>query len=487
MKAYFSEHKRDVAIVAGIVLFCLFFFINPLQLTNQQNAVLSIAVLMISWWVLEAMPLAVVALVPIVLFPIFNISPVKEVTRSYADPMIFLFMGGFFIALAIEKWNLHKRIALSIINITGTNGDRIILGFILSTGFLSFWLSNTATTMMMFPIALSVIHVMKERENESGNMKNFSTVLMLSIAYASNFAFGTIIATPPNVAYVGYIQERFQYSIGFADWMKMFMPLSILMMLCLYVVTVKWLFPNRIKHSPEGKKFIRESLKELGPVSLSEKRVLIVFITTVLLWVFKDLINNMQHYIKLDDTMIAMTGGLSLFMIPSGKSADKKSLRLLHWKDTGKMAWGILILFGGGITLAKSLEEAQLMNRLGEFIASFSTGNLFMMIVIVTTLSVFLSEVMSNVAQVIVMAPVITSVALALNMDPLQLGLPMTIGATCAGMLPMGTPPNAIVFSSGHIKLNDMLKTGFVMNLISIVLVSLFCYFILPMIMHILN
>lgn len=484
MKKQFSQYRNELAILAGVAFFLFFFLADPLSLAFKARLVLAVAILMISWWVLEALPLSVVALVPIVLFPLFNISPVKEVTKSYADSMIFLFMGGFFIALAIEKWKLHQRIALSIIHLTGTNGDRIILGFIMSTGFLSFWLSNTATTMMMFPIALSVIQVMNEHSKPGEHMKNFSTVLMLCIAYASNFAFGTIIATPPNVAYVGYIQEKFNYTIGFADWMMVFMPLSIIMMGCLYFVTVKWLFPNHIRHSEEGKKHISQTLKQLGPLSVAEKRVLAIFIGTVLLWITKDILNSLQSMVKLDDTMIAMTGGLLMFMVTSGKINDEgRAERILHWKDTTRMSWGILILFGGGIALAKALEEAQLMNQLGTFIASYATENLFVMILLITTISVFLSEVMSNVAQVIVMAPVISSVAIALHMDPLQLGLPMTIGATCAGMLPMGTPPNAIVFSSGYIKLNDMLKTGFVMNLISIILVSLFCYFLQPMIM----
>ena len=216
MKEYFTLHKKKLALLTGIVLFLFFFFYNPFFLLPKAKLVLAIATVMISWWVLDAMPLPVVALLPIVLFPLFDISTIMEVTSSYSDAIVFLFMGGFFIGIAIEKWNLHKRIALSIINITGTNGNKIILGFILATGFLSLWLSNTATTMMMFPIAISVIHVVGSHQNgEEGSMKNFSLVLMLSIAYASNFALGTIIGTPPNVAYVNYITEKFNYNISY--------------------------------------------------------------------------------------------------------------------------------------------------------------------------------------------------------------------------------------------------------------------------------
>ncbi len=484
MKEFFTKYKKEAALIAGLALCLFFFFVNPLALAFKAKLVLAIAALMISWWVLDAMPLPVVALIPIVLFPLLNVGTLKEVTKSYADSIIFLFMGGFFIGIAIEKWNLHKRIALGIINITGTNGNRIILGFIIATGFLSMWLSNTATTMMMFPIAMSVIHVIATHNKENTGVKNFSLVLMLCIAYASNFALGTIIGTPPNVAYVNYIHEKFSYTIGFTDWMIVFTPLTIVLLFMLYWVMVKLLFPNRIKHSIEGKSFIKTELKALGKLSAPEKRVLAVFIGTVFLWIAKDLINSIQKVVVLDDTIIAMMGAITLFIIPSGNKAAAREERLLDWPDTGKMAWGILLLFGGGIALAKALEDVKLMDQLGTYIASYATTNTFLMILIVTTISVFLSEVMSNVAQVIVMAPVISSVAVALHMDPLLLGIPMTLGASCASMLPMGTPPNAIVFASGYIKLKDMIKAGFVLNIICIILVTLFCWLLQPMIMR---
>jgi solute carrier family 13 (sodium-dependent dicarboxylate transporter), member 2/3/5 len=484
MMEFFKKYRKEAAMLAGVLLCLIFFFANPFALVFKAKLVLCIAVLMISWWVLDAMPLPVVALVPIVLFPLLNISTLKEVTKSYADSIIFLFMGGFFIGIAIEKWNLHKRIALGIINITGTNGNRIILGFIIATGFLSMWLSNTATTMMMFPIAMSVIHVISSHNKESTGVKNFSLVLMLCIAYASNFALGTIIGTPPNVAYVNYIHEKFNYTVGFTDWMIVFTPLTIVLLFMLYWVMVKFLFPNGIKHSVEGKSYIRSELKSLGKLSAPEKRVLIVFAVTVILWITKDIINTIQKTVELDDTIIAMMGAISLFIIPSGNKKTTKEERLLDWPDTTKMAWGILILFGGGIALAKALEDAKLMDQLGTYIASYATDNVFLMILIVTTISVFLSEVMSNVAQVIVMAPVITSVAVALHLDPLLLGIPMTLGASCASMLPMGTPPNAIVFASGHIKIKDMIKAGFVLNIICIILITLFCWLLQPVIMH---
>jgi len=485
LKKWFEYNKKELALITGVLLFLVFVFTNPFSLATKPNLVLSIAVLMISWWVLDALPSAVVAFLPIILFPIFNISSIKEVTKSYSDSIIFLFMGGFFLGIAIEKWNLHKRIALGIINITGTNGNRIILGFILATGFLSMWLSNTATTMMMFPIAMSVIHVIEVNQQSGHNIRNFSLTLMLSIAYASNFALGTIIGTPPNVAYVNYISSKFNYNIGFTNWMIIFTPLTIVLLFMLYWVLVKWLYPNNVKHSEKGNQFIKDEIEKLGPISTPEKRVSIVFIITVLLWIFKDLINAFQKLVVLDDTIIAMMAAVSLFIVPSGKIVEEKKTQLLDWPDTKKMAWGILILFGGGIALAKALEDAKLMEQFGQFLASYSTGNTLLMIFIVTTASVFLSELMSNVAQVIVMAPVISSVAISLHMDPLLLGIPMTLGASCASMLPMGTPPNAIVFASGHIKMKDMIKTGFVLNWVCIILITIFCYFLQPMILKV--
>lgn len=480
MKNFFSLYKKQIALATGVLLFLFFFLINPLALLPKAKIVLAIASLMISWWIFDALPLAVVALLPIILFPLFDISPIKEVTKSYSDSIIFLFMGGFFIGIAIEKWKLHKRIALNLIKKTGTNGNKIILGFIISTGFLSLWLSNTATTMMMYPIALSVIHIIEMNEPEEKKIKNFSVVLMLCIAYASNFALGTIIGTPPNVAYVNYISDKFNYNIGFTDWMIVFMPLTILLLLALYWVMVRWLFPNNIKHNESGAEYINEEVSKLGKMSLAEKRTCYVFVITVLLWIFKDLLNSMQNIIQLDDTIIALMGAVSLFIIPAD---EKHEQSLLSWEDTSKMAWGILILFGGGIAMAKALEDVKLIDQLGGFFASYSTGNVLMMILIVTTFSVFLSEVMGNVAQVIVMAPVVSSVAVSLHMDPLMLGIPMTLGASCASMLPMGTPPNAIVFASGHIKMKDMVRSGFVLNIISIIIITLFCYFIQPLIM----
>jgi len=324
---------------------------------------------------------------------------------------------------------------------------------------------------------------MKENKLQSGNMANFSLAIMLAIAYASNIGgIATIIGTPPNVAYVGYIQKKYDFSIDFVNWMLICTPLALLLLFFLYIVMVKWLFPNRIQSNDSTKLMIQQEITQLGPLSKAEKRVLLIFICTALLWITRGIINEMQGLFKLDDTIIAVMCGVALFICPSGFKEPAND-SLLEWSDTNKMAWGILLLFGGGITLAGALERAGLMQQLGQWLAQFS-GNGFLLVLIIVTVSLFISEVMSNVAQVIVFAPVVSSLADAIGMNPLLLGIPMTLAASCASMLPMGTPPNAIVFASGHIKLKHMTKAGFVMNIIAVIMITLFCWFLLPLLMN---
>jgi sodium-dependent dicarboxylate transporter 2/3/5 len=483
-----NNYKHQVFIVISILLSFVLFAVNPLQLDVKAAKVLAIAFLVIFLWITEAIPMAASALLPLILFPLLNIMPVKEVAKSYGDPIIFLFMGGFFLGLAIEKWNLHKRIALNIVRLSGTNGNSIILGFVIATGTISMWLSNTATTMMLFPIATSVIFVIKENHTQ-GNQQNFSIALMLVIAYASNLGgIATIIGTPPNVAYVGFIKDKLNHSIDFFDWMKLVMPLSIVLLLLLYIVTTRFLYPNKMEKSEATANYIKEEINKLGKMSATEWRVLLIFLITAFLWITQSIWNKLFQ-LKLDDAMIALIGAVLLFAIPSSIKKDEAEnsvyLPILDWNDTKRMAWGILILFGGGLALAKGLEEAGLIQLLGKVLAQIAPDNLFLLILLITTLSIFISEVMSNVAQVIIFAPVVTALAVSLNIHPLLLGIPMCLGASCAGMLPMGTPPNAIAFSSGHIALKDMLKTGFVMNIISILFISLACYFFLPLLMNI--
>ncbi|MEY3059924.1 MAG: hypothetical protein RL000_1276 [Bacteroidota bacterium] len=439
---------------------------------------MAVALLMIAWWIAEALPMPAVALIPLVLFPLMGIAKISEAAAPYANEVVFLFMGGFLIGLGIEKWNLHRRIALSIVQYTGTNGNRIILGFILATGFISMWLSNTATTMMMLPIAASVISVVVAKNENNPQLRHFAVCMMLAIAYASNFGgIATIIGTPPNVAYASYISKQLNNDISFSAWMLIGLPVALLLLFSLYFVLIK-LFPNSIDSNDEMRLLIKNELNALGPMTIPEKRVLYIFITTALLWIFRDLINQLG-IVKLDDNMIAVFGGLLMFVVPAGKGI-KQNERILVWSDTTKMAWGILLLFGGGITLAAALEKAGLIKMLGVWLSGFSGSSVVFLVIAITIISLFISEVMSNVAQVIVFAPVVTGIATATGVDPYMLGIPMTLAASCASMMPMGTPPNAIVFSTGHLKLSEMMKAGLIMNLISIILIILSGLFLVP-------
>jgi sodium-dependent dicarboxylate transporter 2/3/5 len=471
-----------IKIFGGVLLFIGVLILNPFKMDAISIKVLSVAVLMIFWWISEAMPMPVVALVPLFLFPLMGISTVAETAAPYSNEVIFLFMGGFLIGLGIEKWGLHKRIALNIVALTGTSGNKILLGFILSTGFISMWLSNTATTMMMYPIAASVISVVFEMNESEKSKKNFALAMMLSIAYASNFGgIATIIGTPPNVAYVTYISKKYHYDISFIDWIVVAMPIAILLLFILFFVLI-FIFPNHLKKNHVFEDMITKDMKELGPMSKPEKRVLVIFTLTALLWITRSLINQL-HLIKLDDNMIAIFGAVLMFIVPSGNK-HKPHERLLVWNDTTRMAWGILLLFGGGITLAAALEKSGIIQLIGNGLSGNAGSSLFWMILIVTVVSIFLSEVMSNVAQVIVFAPVVTIIAELMGINPFLLGIPMTLAASCASMLPMGTPPNAIVFSSGYIKISDMIKAGFIMNLVSILLIVLVTYYLVPLILH---
>ncbi len=410
--------KNNISIAAAILLFCTLLFLNPFGVTPQAAKVLAVAGLMITLWVAEALPMPIVALLPLVFFPLMGISKMEETAQPYSNPIIFLFMGGFIIGIGIEKWNLHKRIALNIVKFTGTSGNSIVLGFIIATGFLSMWLSNTATTMMMFPIAMSVIHVMEvTHDHEPIGVKNLGVCLMLSIAYASNLAIGTIIGTPPNAVYVAYLEKQYHYTFSFAEWMYLCTPLSIILMLALYVVMTRWLFPNYIKKSEATGKMIRNELAQLGSITGPEKRVIVVFCATAFLWIVKDIINASQTVIKLDDTIIAILGATAMFIVPG--HASEGCGRLLDWNDTKKMGWGTMLLFGGGITLANQLEKVGLISQMGQWISSHTGNNAFVLVLAVTAASIFLSEIMSNVAQVIVFAPVVTGIAASFGINPI--------------------------------------------------------------------
>jgi solute carrier family 13 (sodium-dependent dicarboxylate transporter), member 2/3/5 len=472
--------KKGYLILIFVSLSAVVLLTNPFGFETIANRAVACALLMVSLWVSEALPMPVVALMPLVLFPVLGIANTEETALPYANPVIFLFMGGFMIGLAIQKWGLHRRIALKVVRVTGTKGHRIVLGFILATGFLSMWLSNTATTMMMYPIALSVVEVM-EKGKENGHNK-LAICLLLSIAYASNFGgMATLVGTPPNVAFAAFLQKQYGYNFSFAGWLAFALPVSILLMAALYYLLTRVLYPIPRQNDEAVSALIEKEWHALGPMGTNEKRVMFVFLLTAILWIMRTQINTASG-LSIDDNVIAIFGALLLFIIPNNDKGAN-GYGLLHWSDTSKLAWGILLLFGGGITLANQLEKVGVIQKLGQAMANGAGENMFLLMLIISVGSIFISELLSNVAQVIVFAPVLCSMAEAMGHHPVMLAAPMVLAASAASMLPMGTPPNAIVFGSGRLQLRDMVRTGFLLNIIAALLITTFCYLVLPLIL----
>lgn len=474
----YSIYKKIGLLLGPLVFLLLYLF--PIELSNPlAGKVLAVAAWMVIWWVTEAVSISVTALIPIVIFPLLKIMDIKVVAASYGSPIVFLFFGGFVMALALEKVNLHKRIALNIVKITGTSPDKVILGFMLATAFLSMWISNTATTVVMLPIGLSVINlIVKDEDGFTQKDKNFALSLMLGIAYSANVGgIATIIGTPPNTVMVGFVENEYNISISFIDWMKIGVPFSLIMLGLIYLVLVKIIYPNHLATLSDSRNIIDEELEKLGKMTSAEKRVLLIFFITMLLWISRSTINDLFPNIKLTDAGISLLAAFSLFTIPFQFS---KGIFTLEWKDTVKLPWGILILFGGGLALASALAEADVINFIGETVSSYKGISVFMVTAILITILLFMTELMSNVALVAVFAPVVAGIALGLEQDLLLLLIPVTMAASCAFMLPMATPPNAIVFASGYIKVSDMARAGFVLNVLSILLLMLFGKVVVP-------
>ncbi len=466
----------------GLLWFLLTGVLEVFYWSGTPASVLAVAGLMIIWWITEALPMPVVALVPLIFFPLSGVMKLDEAARSYSNPVVFLFLGGFFLGLAMEKWNLHRRVALSIIRITGTRANSIILGFMLATFMLSMWLSNTATTIMMLPIAVSVIDLVKDNYSGKGDVARFSLVMMLSIAYASNIGgIGTLIGTPPNMVMSAFILEKYHYAIDFMEWMLFATPVALIILMFTFVLLIYVFYPNRMGIISGSENILSSEIKKLGRMSLAERVVLCVFFFTVIRWTFKSQLDVWFPEFKMDDTGIAVFSGLLLFLLPNNIKTFEP---VLKWNDTVKLPWGILLLFGGGLCLADGMEKAKLIDELGGVVASLSSGDVLWLVMVLTFFTVFISEVMSNVALVVVMMPVATSIADAMHINPLLLAVPVTLGASCAFMLPMGTPPNALVFSSGYIRIAQMAKTGFWLNIFCSLLIALASYFLITLLFH---
>lgn len=458
---------KIVGLFLGPILFGLALLMQSSNYLNPTAwQVLGVALWMVIWWISEAAPMAVTALLPIVLFPALGVFTLKAATAPYASPIIFLFMGGFLIALGLEEHGLHKRIALGLIKITGTSANGIILGFMIATAFLSMWISNTATTIMMLPIALSVINLIKHEVVDTKGFASFSISLMLGIAYSANIGgLATIIGTPPNVVFVGYAKEILHKEIGFADWMMVGVPISILLLYLTYTLLTKVIHKNNLGKMSKVEALIATEYKALGGWKREEKIVAIIFSLTAIMWVFKVPINNLIGIPLLNDTVTAMIGGILMFVIPLDTKGKKQ---LLAWKATQRLPWGILLLFGGGMTLAKSMEHAGLVTMIAEVISQNNFSILFIFIILITTM-LFMTELMSNVALATIFIPIVMAIAVGANINPLLLSIPVAMAASCAFMMPISTPPNAIVFSSGHIKMTQMVRVGILLNILSVI------------------
>ncbi len=474
---------KQVGFITGPVSFLLvLLLVNPDFISHGAHKVLAVALWMIVWWISEAAPVPVTALLPLIMFPFLGVMKMGDAAAPYANPIIFLFMGGFMIALGLEKHRLHERIALNLIRITGTSGNGIILGFLIATGFISMWISNTATAMMMLPIAISVINLLSYKKENSLEVKskgerNFGIGLMLVIAYAANIGgIATIIGTPPNVVFVGLLDQFYHQKLEFGKWMLIGVPLSIVLLGACYLIITRLIFPNRLDKIQGADTLIKNKLIELGAIRHEEKLVMVIFAITCSLWIFQQALNVLFGKDILNDTNIAMAGGSLMFVVPSSLKEFKF---LLHWKDTEKLHWGILILFGGGLCLAQGLSNAGIIQAVGARIAEQSTSVNWLLFGLIAA-SVFITELMSNVALVQIFIPVVFGIAVNLGLDPILLGMPVTIGASMAFMFPVATPPNAIVFSSGHMNVKDMMKAGLVLNIVSIILIYLAARTLIP-------
>lgn len=471
--------KERVGFVLGPLLFLVtLFLLNAEGLSAEGKAVLAATLWIATWWVLEVVPIAVTALLPIVLFPLTGALSLGETTASFGHQYIFLYIGGFMLAIAIERWNLHRRLALTIIQFIGTNVKNIILGFMVATAFLSMWISNTATSVMMLPIGLAIISQLKDNPatQEDENVI-FGKALMLAIAYSASIGgIATLIGTPPNLVFAGIVQEIYQIEISFSKWIMVGLPISILLLFLCWQYLTEYAFTFKQKEFPGGKAEIQRQLAALGKISYEEKTVLVVFLVTAIAWITRSFL--LEKFIPgLDDTIIAIIAGVLLFLLPARKEQNRK---ILTWEEAVNLPWGVLLLFGGGLALAEGFKTSGLAAWLGEQMTSLEGMSLVLLLLILVAAVNFLTEITSNLATTAMILPILAPLALVIDVHPFTLMVGATLAASCAFMLPVATPPNAVVFGSGYLKISDMVRAGVWLNFLSIALVALFVYFLLP-------
>lgn len=481
---------QKIGLVLGPLLFVMVKILpTPDAMPAEANTVLAAILWVATWWVTEAIPIPVTSLLPIILFPLGGVMETGDVTANYGDSLIFLFAGSFMIALSMEKWDLHRRVALSIITFVGTNPNTIILGFMIATAFISMWISNTATTMLMIPIALAVTKQFSDQLKESGSLDNpvmetapgnfkFGTALMLGLAYSATIGgFGSLIGAPANIILAGTLNNLYDLEITFANWLLFGVPLVLILIPLLWLYLTKVAFRMNIKGIPGGRELIKKDLNALGKMSYEEKVVLTVFGFTALAWITRSFFLN--NFIPLlDDALIAVIGGVLLFLIP----AKNREGNIMDWNTALKLPWGILWLFGGGLALASGIMNSGLDEWIGSLLGAFEGMPTIVAIALIVATITIMTEFTSNTATATMAYPIVAVVAVTLGMNPITLMIAANMGATFAYMFPVAAPPNAIVFGTGYVKMSSMALTGVWLNLISIVISVLVVYFYVPIV-----
>ncbi len=475
-KYTFNRKKPEItfwlSLIAGpLVLLLTLLTAPPENMPVNAWHMVGIAVWMAIWWVSEVVPIPVTALLPMGLAPILGIASIKAVTAPFAHPLIYLFFGGFMLGMAMEHWNLHKRIALKIMLATGARPGQQIAGFMMATAFLSMWVSNTATTIMMLPIGLSVIAMMKEH-SDGNHLEAFSKALLLGIAYSASIGgLATLIGTPPNALLAAFLEETYGIELGFAQWMLVGLPICVLMLGITWVWLTKIGFKLDKSENPKARDLFRGQLADLGEMSRGEKTVAVIFILTALAWITRPL---MSSYIPgLSDTVIAIIAAISLFVIPVNQ---KDKIYVMSWEKARDMPWGVLILFGGGLALASMIKSTGLDVWVANSMSIFGGMPLLLIIGFIVTIIIFLTELTSNTATAAGFLPLLGALGVSLGIDPIMLAVPAALAASCAFMMPVATPPNAIVFGSGKLAIRDMMKAGLLLNIIGIFVITLLGY-----------
>lgn len=477
-------HKRIAGVIIGISLLVLTVVLPPpAGMPGLAWHVAGIAALMAAWWVTEALPVAATALVPVVAFPIAGVGGIQQAAAPYANPLIFLFLGGFMLALALERWNLHRRIALTVLNRVGARPAALVAGFLVTTAMLSMWVSNTATAMLMLPIGLSVIkllHADGVAALPTGEDRNFAIALLLSIAYGATIGgLGTLIGTPPNALLAAYMAEAHGVSIGFGQWMLLGVPLVVIMLPLAWLVLTRVAFPVGGAAIPGAVDVITHEVGALGPMRPPEIRVAVVFGVTAALWMTRPAINHMFPGLALSDPAIAIGAALALFAIPANAGNGEF---LLNWDWAKRLPWGVLILFGGGLSLAAAISQSGLAQWIGDAMTAGAGWPVFFIVLLIAFVVIFLTEITSNTATAAVFLPLVAAFAVSVGTSPITLMVPVALAASCAFMMPVATPPNAIVFASGAVTIPHMARAGFLLNLAAIFLIVLASYSLVPLV-----